>query len=205
MYKGGTGASTGWWPSRWCWRASSRRSTQELRFRLEAELAARVQHPNIVQVYEIGSYDGRPFLCSRVGRGRQPGGPAGRQARPAGEAARLIETLAHATQAAHGEGVIHRDLKPANILLHEHEASGTMTGRKTVEPARIHPSSFTVRRSQDHRLRTRPADRGRHDLDAERLPGRTPGYMAPEQAAGKRATSGRRRTFTPWGSCSTSS
>ena len=37
--------------------------TQELRFRLEAELAARVQHPNIVQVYEIGSYDGRPFLA----------------------------------------------------------------------------------------------------------------------------------------------
>src|SRR5262249_46166760 len=38
-------------------------STQELRFRLEAELAARVQHPNIVQVYEIGSYEGRPFLA----------------------------------------------------------------------------------------------------------------------------------------------
>src|SRR5262249_3545679 len=38
-------------------------STQELRFRLEAELAARVQHPNIVQVYEISSYEGRPFLA----------------------------------------------------------------------------------------------------------------------------------------------
>src|SRR5262249_26683062 len=38
-------------------------ATQELRFRLEAELAARVQHPNIVQVYEIGSYEGRPFLA----------------------------------------------------------------------------------------------------------------------------------------------
>ena len=53
---------------------------QELRFRLEAELAARVQHPNIVQVYEIGSYEGRPFLGPRVGRGGQPGEPARRQA-----------------------------------------------------------------------------------------------------------------------------
>src|SRR5262249_30548974 len=90
---------------------------QRLRFQLEAELAARVQHPNIVQVYEIGSHEGEPFLAMEWVEGgsladRLDGGPW-----PAAEAARLIETLAHAIHAAHSQGVIHRDLKPANVLL----------------------------------------------------------------------------------------
>ena len=57
---------------------------QELRFRLEAELAARVQHPNIVQVYEIGTLPGPALPGPGVGRGRQPGEPAGRQALASG-------------------------------------------------------------------------------------------------------------------------
>lgn len=92
-------------------------ASQELRFRLEAELAARVLHPNIVQVYEIGSYEGRPFLALEwVERGslasRLDGKPW-----PPDEAASFIETLARAIDLAHSEGVVHRDLKPANILL----------------------------------------------------------------------------------------
>src|SRR5215467_4199102 len=93
--------------------------TQELRFRLEAELAARVQHPNIVQVYEIGTYEGRPFLSLEWVEGGSLANRLDGKPWPPGEAAALIETLARAIDVAHGEGVVHRDLKPANILIQE--------------------------------------------------------------------------------------
>src|SRR6516165_10611928 len=99
---------------------------QEVRFRLEAELAARVQHPNIVQVYEVGSYQGRPFLAMEWVEGGSLGDRLDGKPWPPGEAAALVETLARAVHAAHREGVVHRDLKPANILLQEGEG-----GRKT--------------------------------------------------------------------------
>ena len=90
---------------------------QELRFRLEAELAARVRHPNFVQVYEIGNYQGRPFLVLEwVEEGSLANRLDGKPWPPA-EAASLLETLARAIHVAHSEGVVHRDLKPANILL----------------------------------------------------------------------------------------
>ena len=92
-------------------------SSQELRFRLEAELAARVQHPNIVQVYEIGSYEGRPFLALEWVEGGSLATRLNGTPWPPVEAASLVETLASAVHVAHGEGVVHRDLKPANILL----------------------------------------------------------------------------------------
>jgi hypothetical protein len=90
---------------------------QRLRFQLEAELAARVQHPNIVQVYEIGSHEGQPFLAMEWVEGGSLAGRLDGKPWPAAEAARLIETLASAIHAAHSQGVIHRDLKPANVLL----------------------------------------------------------------------------------------
>ena len=91
--------------------------SQELRFRLEAELAARVQHPNIVQVYEIGSYEGRPFLALEWVDGGSLANQLDGKPWPPDKAAMLIETLARAIDLAHGQGVVHRDLKPANILL----------------------------------------------------------------------------------------
>ena len=94
---------------------------QGLRFRLEAELAARVRHPNIVQVYEIGSCDGRPFLAMEWADGGSLADRLDGTPWPPGEAAALIETLARAIDVAHGEGVVHRDLKPANILLQRSE------------------------------------------------------------------------------------
>jgi eukaryotic-like serine/threonine-protein kinase len=93
--------------------------TQELRFRLEAELAARVRHPNIVQVYEVGSHEGRPFLALEWVEGGSLADRLDGTPWPAGEAAALVETLARAIHVAHGEGVVHRDLKPANILIQE--------------------------------------------------------------------------------------
>ena len=89
------------------------------RFRTEVEAIARLQHPNIVQVFEVGEFQGLPFFsmeyCPGGSLERRPGGLP----MPPREAAVLVETLAHAVQAAHNKGIIHRDLKPANVLLGE--------------------------------------------------------------------------------------
>jgi tetratricopeptide (TPR) repeat protein len=87
------------------------------RFRREAEAAAHLRHPHIVQVYEVGELDGHPFFAlEHVG-----GGSLAQKVRgtpqPPGAAARLVETLARAMSHAHQQGVVHRDLKPSNVLL----------------------------------------------------------------------------------------
>ncbi len=87
------------------------------RFRTEAEAAAGFQHPNMVQVYEVGEQEGRPYLALEY----VAGGSLAQQLRgtpqPVPLAAELIEVVARAIHYAHQHGIVHRDLKPANILL----------------------------------------------------------------------------------------
>jgi serine/threonine protein kinase len=89
------------------------------RFRTEAEAIARLQHPHIVQIHEVGEQAGLPFLSLEF----CPDGSLEKKLQGTPlvpkEAAALVEKLAHAMHAAHGKGVIHRDLKPANVLLAE--------------------------------------------------------------------------------------
>jgi WD40 repeat protein/tetratricopeptide (TPR) repeat protein len=89
------------------------------RFRTEAEAIARLQHPNIVQIYEVGEYLGQPFFSLEFCASGSLEKKLGRTPLPPKEAAALVETLARAMQTAHDKGVIHRDLKPANVLLAE--------------------------------------------------------------------------------------
>jgi hypothetical protein len=87
------------------------------RFQAEAEAVARVQHPNIVQIYDVAESEGRPFLTLEYVEGNTLAQNLdGRPQEPIASA-RLIETLARAVHAAHQRGIIHRDLKPANVLL----------------------------------------------------------------------------------------
>ena len=87
--------------------------------RAEAEAVAQLQHPHIVQVFEIGEHQDYPYFSMEYVAGgslahklRQTGKPM-----PAAEAARMVETLSRAMHYAHERGVVHRDLKPANVLL----------------------------------------------------------------------------------------
>jgi serine/threonine-protein kinase len=135
---------------------------QELaRFRSEAAALARLLHPNIVQIYEVGEHDGRPYFSMEFVDGgslaqRLDGTPL-----PAREAAQLVQTLAGAVHAAHGKGVVHRDLKPANVLL---TADGT---------PKITDFGLAKRLDLPAAATQSGAILG------------TPSYMAPEQAAGR--------------------
>src|SRR5262249_47274913 len=131
------------------------------RFQREAQAVARLQHPHIVQVYEVGECDGRPFFSMEF----CPGGSLEKKLSgtplPPREAAALVEKLARAMQAAHAEQVVHRDLKPANVLL-------AVDGTPKVT---------------DFGLAKRLDEAGQTQSGA--VMG-TPSYMAPEQAQGKR-------------------
>jgi WD40 repeat protein len=134
---------------------------QLARFRTEAAAAAALQHPNIVQVHEVGEHGRRPFFSLEFVAGGSlaqmlAAGP--QQARPAAE---LVETLARAVQHAHEHGIVHRDLKPANVL---RTADG-------------------VPKVTDFGL-AKHLDGGAGPTQSGAIVG-TPAYMAPEQAAGK--------------------
>ncbi len=90
---------------------------QEVRFAVEAETVARLLHPNIVQIYEIGSHNGRPYLALEYVAGGDLAEKLAGRPLPPREGAVLVEALARAIHHAHERGIVHRDLKPANVLL----------------------------------------------------------------------------------------
>ena len=131
------------------------------RFRMEGEAVAQLAHPGIVQVFEIGEHDGRPFFTLEFVDGgaltdRLKQGPLS-----AGEAARTMETLARTMHAAHLKKIVHRDLKPANVLL-------TREGAPKI-------TDFGLAKRLD----------AAEGLTASGAIMGTPAYMAPEQARGQ--------------------
>lgn len=137
------------------------------RFRREAELAARLQHPNIVPVYEVGEHNGEPYLVMELLGGGSLRQQLANHPLPAADAARLLVTLARAVQHAHDRNVIHRDLKPGNVLIEDSSLG------KSAIPKIADFGLATVFES----------DRSDHPSG---LVVGTASYMAPEQAAGKR-------------------
>ncbi|HTK78339.1 MAG TPA: serine/threonine-protein kinase [Gemmataceae bacterium] len=87
------------------------------RFYIEAEAVAQLQHPNIVQVFEISEQNGLPFFALEYVDGGSLSKKLDGKPQPPRDAARMVQTLAEAMAYAHLHGIIHRDLKPANILL----------------------------------------------------------------------------------------
>jgi serine/threonine-protein kinase len=151
------------------------------RLRLEAELAARVQHPNIVAVHEVGSHAGGAFLSMEWVDGGTLAARVG-QPWPVDLAADLVKALARAVHAAHSQGVIHRDLKPANVLLQQMPAGAAVAGAVTFPKG-----SLVVPKVTDFGLALLE---GGEPLTSTGLVMGTPAYMAPEQAHGDRARVG---------------
>jgi serine/threonine protein kinase/WD40 repeat protein len=87
------------------------------RFRTEAEALARLNHPNIVPIYDIGECQGRPYFTMEYVAGPNLAELLDGRAQDSAASAALVEVLARTMHAVHQAGLIHRDLKPANVLL----------------------------------------------------------------------------------------
>jgi len=167
-----------------------------VRFRAEAESVARLQHPNIVQVYEVGEWQaadaGPPlpfFSLEFCSGGTLAQKLAGNPLDPR-EAARLVETLARAADAAHHAGIVHRDLKPANVLLQQNPTTDDTdhTDRKK-QPASSSVSSVSsvvgfVPKVTDFGLAKQLDGVTEGQTVSGAIVG-TPSYMSPEQAQGR--------------------
>jgi serine/threonine protein kinase/WD40 repeat protein len=119
---------------------------QLARFRTEAEVLARLQHPNIVQIYEIGEHEGRPYIVMEYVSGPDLARKIAGKPQPAKMAAELVAVLAAALQAVHRCGILHRDLKPANILLQEEQDTKNTKNTKTEQ---LEPESGRAERPLD--------------------------------------------------------
>jgi eukaryotic-like serine/threonine-protein kinase len=136
------------------------------RFYAEAEMAASLNHPGIVPIYDVGSHAGQHYYAMGYVEGPTLSAELHRRRFGIDEAAQLVRDLALAVSYAHEHGVVHRDLKPGNVLLPDH-------GQPQI-------TDFGLAKRTD---RTDPLTVAGQILG-------TPGYMAPEQAAGDTELSG---------------
>jgi tetratricopeptide (TPR) repeat protein len=146
-----------------------RRSEPEhrARFQREAAAVAKCQHPNLVQIHEIGEFDGQSYLALEYIDGGTLARSLAGVPQPPLAAAALVEILARAIDHAHSRGVVHRDLKPANVLL-------TSEGQPKI-------TDFGLAKIDETTTRT----------EVGAIMG-TLAYMAPEQALGGTAKVGPR-------------
>ena len=138
------------------------------RFHEEAAAAARLSHPHIVAIYDVGVEDGLPFLVMQYVEGTTLARQLADGPLPPRVAAALLEPICRAVEHAHGRGVLHRDLKPSNILIDE-------VGRPLV-------GDFGLAKRVDLGDGLGPTITGA-------ILG-SPSYMAPEQASTQRSTVG---------------
>ena len=132
-----------------------------VRFLREARAQARVEHPNICQVHEVGEVEGRPYIAMQYIEGRSLSELRGKLSTEA--AVRLVRDVARAVHTAHRIGLIHRDLKPANILVGKDDAGG------------LHAWVVDFGLAQNQ---------GEEGLTRTGLISGTPAYVSPEQAQG---------------------
>ena len=133
-------------------RAGAGARPQDLsRFEVEARAVAAIDHPNIIQIYEIGEHGGLPYFSLEFLAGGSLAARIDGKPQAVAESARIVEVLARAIDVAHRRGIIHRDLKPANILL---------AARRHLEDRRLRPGQATGSRlgPDQHRLDPRLAE-----------------------------------------------
>lgn len=137
-------------------------AVEKQRFQLEAETAARLNHPNIVPVYAVGAIDGYSYIVSQLMENGALPEFRGRHTITPRQAAEMARQLADALDHAHQRGVLHRDLKPANVLFDEHrhpyladfglakrvnvDSGLTQSGETLGTPAYLAPELLTEKR-----------------------------------------------------------
>ena len=138
-----------------------RDSTFVARFRQEAVIAANLDHPNIVPVYEVAEAEGRHYIAMKLIQGPTLAGRIeAREALPIDEILSLTKDITAGLDHIHGQGLVHRDLKPSNVLI-------SREGRAMLADFGL------VRATEGSRVSTQGVSVG------------TPSYMAPEQAQGE--------------------
>jgi eukaryotic-like serine/threonine-protein kinase len=171
--------------------SGSHASHDELvRFLAEAEAVAALSHPNIVQLFESGQHEGRPYFTLEYVAGGSLGTLVKDHPLKGDEAARIVEQIARGMDYAHQQGIVHRDLKPENILLTPESGSvHSETGKstQTAEPSgasssRSQPPAARLPKITDFGLAKK--GEGGSGLTATGAVMGTPSYMAPEQAKG---------------------
>jgi serine/threonine protein kinase/tetratricopeptide (TPR) repeat protein len=156
---------------------------QRARFRMEAEALARLRHPNIALIYEVGESEGRPYLVMEYVNGGSLASRLACAPWPIREAAFLVETLAQAIHHAHERGIVHRDLTPGNVLLAlEDEALPDLgeNGAARAPPTR----ERCIPKITDFGLAKLYLAEGAARTESGVIMG-TPSYVAPEQAEGR--------------------
>jgi predicted Ser/Thr protein kinase len=141
-------------------------ATDQARFRAEAEAAARLDHPHIVPVYEVGEHGGHAFFSMKFVEGQTLSAKLHEGPLPPREIATVLAVVCRAIDFAHRRGVLHRDLKPSNIMIDDHGQPHVMDfglAKQVTDAASLTRTGAVLG---------------------------TPAYMAPEQAAGNRGQVG---------------
>lgn len=137
------------------------------RFKAEARAAARLSHPNVVQVFDIGEVDGFPFIVMEHLSGRSLADLIARGPLSETEALRIVGQVLDALSAAHAMGIVHRDVKPGNVLLAD-DGTAKVTDFGIAKTAELEENML--------------------DQTATNLILGTPAYLAPERMEGREAT-----------------
>ncbi len=136
--------------------------TFELRFQREARVVAKLEHPNIVPIYDYAEHEHRPYLVMKFIEGETLKARLARGPLTAGEIQKVVDSVGAALSYAHRQGILHRDIKPSNVLI---AADGV-----------IYLADFGL---------ARIAEAGESTLSSDAIMG-TPQYISPEQAMGKK-------------------
>ncbi len=166
-------------------RADVHASQEELqRFIAEARVLASLQHPNIVQLFEVNHQNNSPYFCMELVTGGTLADRLNGRPQPFRPAAQLLLTLARAVHVAHANGIVHRDLKPANILIAHFETSNYRI-RALTDEFGLNPPDFCL---GTPKITDFGVAKQMHDTSGQTESGMilgTPSYMAPEQAEGR--------------------
>jgi serine/threonine-protein kinase len=133
----------------------------QARFQREARLVARLEHPNIVPIYDFAEHEKRPYLVMKFIEGETLKARLSRGPLPAADVLGTVESVGSALYYAHKQGILHRDVKPSNVLM--------------AKDGQIYLADFGL---------ARIAEAGESTLSSDMIMG-TPQYISPEQAIGK--------------------